>query len=89
MKRFLSFTNIMDLVDQQMLPVDTVIKQVKDDTILLLKELVLKDDNSTHFGFFTEDRKLVNTIDPMSVWEIVNINIEEVKQDGDSTFGFK
>ena len=89
MKRFLSFTNIMELVDQQMLPVDTVIKQVKDGTILLLKEFTLKDDNSTHYGFFNEDRELVPTIDPMSVWEIVNINIKEVNQDGNSTFGFK
>ena len=89
MKRFLSFADILKLVDQQMLPVNTVIKQVKDGTVLLIKEIILKDDNSTHYGFFTEGRELVSTIDPMSVWEIVNINIEEVNQDGNSAFGFK
>lgn len=89
MKRFLSFADILKLVDQQMLPVNTVIKQVKDGTVLLIKEFTLKDDNSAHYGFFSENRELVSTIDPMSVWEIVNINIEEVNQDGNSTFGFK
>lgn len=85
MKRFMSFASILELVEQQLLPLNTVIKRVNDGTNLLLKEVTLSDDGSKHYCFFSEDRLLIQGIDPVSVWELINIEVEEVQNE--STIG--
>lgn len=74
--RFMKFSSIMmDLVYTGLARPGLIIKCVKTNQILLLHEIMLGSTPLT--AFFTEDRQLVQTVDPESVWELVNINVQE------------
>lgn len=73
--RFMKFSNIMmDLVYTGIAQPGLIIKCVTTNQILLLHEIMLGSTQS--LAFFTEDRQLVQTVDPESVWELVNIKLE-------------
>lgn len=73
--RFMKFSDIMmNLVHTGEVQSGLIIKCVSTNQILILHEIMLGTTQA--LAFFTEDRQLVQTIDPESVWELVNIKLE-------------
>lgn len=83
MKRFMKFIDIMnDIVNSGLAQEGLIIKCVSTDQELVLKEFTITGELSKSYGFFTEERELLQTIDPNSVWELVNINLEgDIKEE--------
>lgn len=77
MKRFMKFSNIMsDLVHTGLVQPGLIIKCVATDQTLLLNEFTLVNSTQRMLAFCTEEREIVQTVDPESVWELVNIDFE-------------
>lgn len=77
MKRFMKFSDIIsDLVATRMVQPGLIIRCISTDKIMILNKFNIVGDLTEHYGFFTEDRTLEQTVDPNSVWELVNIDLE-------------
>lgn len=74
MSRFMQFINILELVKSFAVPEGLIIKCVKTDERLILK--TIKADGTDMLAFMTEERELVQCIEPTSVWELINIPLE-------------
>ena len=75
MKRFMKFSDIIEAVSSLIQP-GLIIKSVSTNQTLMLNEFVLKDSTQSVTAFTDEDRNIVQTIDPNSVWELVNIEFD-------------
>ena len=75
MKRFMKFSDIIEAVSGLIQP-GLIIKSVSTNQTLMLNEFVLKDSTQSVTAFTDEDRNIVQTIDPNSVWELVNIEFD-------------
>lgn len=76
MKRFMSFTNIMDLVSAGLVQPGLIIKSTAYNQTLILNQFTLANSSQTMRAFCDEDRNIIQTIDPGSVWELVNVDFE-------------
>lgn len=76
MKRFMKFSDIIDLVNTGLVQAGLMIKCVATDNTLLLNEFTLANSTQTMLAFCEEDRTIVQMVDPSSVWELVNIEFE-------------
>lgn len=76
MKRFMKFKSIIEEVETGLVQAGLIIKCVATDETLLLNEFILDKSDVRVKAFCTEDRRIVQTVDPESVWELVNIEFE-------------
>lgn len=74
MKRFMQFGDILSLIESGLVQPGLIIKSVADDKELILNELILTKNNSRLLGFCDNERKLVQTINYNSVWELTNVD---------------
>lgn len=76
MKRFMKFSDIVqDLIMTGIAQPGLIIKCVATNQTLLLNEFTLVNSNTRCRVFCDEDRTILQTIDPNSVWELVNIEL--------------
>lgn len=68
MNRYLTFEKIQQLVLQEGL----MIRQVNTGQTLLLSSCNISGNMTTTLVFTDEERNIPQTIDPHSVWELVN-----------------
>lgn len=81
MKRFMQFRTITEeLVQTGLVQPGLIIKCVSTNHILILKKFILADSTQEFLAFCDEERVIIQTVDPNSIWELVNIEL-----DGDVT----
>lgn len=77
MKRFMQFRNIIeDLVYSGMVQPGLIIKCVATDHTLILKKFILSESTQEFLAFCDEERVIIQTVDPNSVWELMNIDLD-------------
>lgn len=76
MKRFMKFKDICSKVETGLVQAGLMIKCVATDETLLLNDFILDKSDLRVQAFCTEDRRILQTVDPESVWELVNIVFE-------------
>ena len=77
MKRFMKFSDIqLDLVQPGLVQPGLIIKCVSTDQVLVLNQFTLANSSQTLLAFCEEDRTIVQAVDPNSVWELVNIDLD-------------
>ena len=73
----MKFKNIIeDLVYPSMVQPGLIIKCVATNHTLILKRFILADSNQEFLAFCDEERVIIQTVDPESVWELVNIELD-------------
>jgi len=81
MKRFMQFRTITEeLVQAGLVQPGLIIKCVATNHTLILKKFILADSTQEFLAFCDEERVIIQTVDPNSIWELVNIEL-----DGDVT----
>lgn len=77
MTRFMKFKNIVqELVEPGMVQPGLIIKCVATNHTLILKKFILASSTQEFLAFCDEERVIMQTVDPESVWELVNIDFE-------------
>lgn len=76
MKRFMKFSDIVELITTGYIQPGLMIKCVATDQTLVLNQFTLSGSTQTVLAFSEEDRTIPQTIDVNSVWELVNIPLE-------------
>lgn len=76
MKRFMQFRTITEeLVQTGLVQPGLIIKCVATNHTLILKKFILADSTQEFLAFCDEERVIIQTVDPSSVWELVNIDL--------------
>lgn len=77
MKRFMKFKDIIEgLVYPEMVQPGLIIKCVATNHTLILKKFILANSTQEFLAFCDEERVIIQTVDPESVWELTNIDFE-------------
>lgn len=76
MKRYMKFSDILDLVVLGTVQPGLIIKGVATGQTLLLNQFTLANSTQTMLAFCDEERNIIQTIDANSVWELVNVEFE-------------
>lgn len=76
MQRFMKFEDIIEYIDTYGVSDGLIIRKVATSDVLILHSFSMVGDLSKQQAFFTEKREIVQTIDPLSMWEIVNMDFE-------------